>query len=430
MMWQTASWGILGLSILGSLFFRRQAFYFLLLILPFYAFLITYLGHLLGVSPQEMDAVRLVKEALVFGIFFSLVWFWLVKNKRVKFYFSDILIIIYLFSLFLAALVHHSSLSEVLLGLRYNFFFLFYYFVFRLFFTFFPLERERGIKIIFISAVVVFLFALAQFFILPKDFLCRFGYIPEAMSEFDPTLPLPAVHWLGDSNLLRVQSFFSGPNQLASFCLVVLFLALGQGSKSRYLSWLVGFLSLVVLVLTFSRSAWLGGFIGLAFFVYFLARKNIKIRAGVLGAGAGVLAVFIYIFKEQFFDIFIRPSSSAWHWVALRDSWQNFIATPWGVGLGKVGPASQWLKNAIISENYYLQIGLEAGWLSLALFVFAVLILLWEFWQKQSLKTQAAFSLLLSLLVSSFFLHTLADGVLAIYLGLSLAWAQTNSSVQ
>ncbi len=246
------------------------------------------------------------------------------------------------------------------------------------------------------------------------------------MSNFDASLPLPAIHWLGNSNIARVQSFFAGPNQLASFCLIVLFLALGGGTRSKYLNWLAASLSLLVLVLTFSRSAWLGGIIGLSLFIFLIARTNIKLKAGILGFGIGVLAVLAYVLKARFYEIFIRPSSSAWHWVSLRDAWHSFLSTPWGIGLGKVGPASQWLKNAFISENYYLQIGLETGWLGLVFFLLPILVLLWEFWQKQNLKTKAVFCLFLSLLVSSFFLHTLADGVLAIYLGLSLAWAQTN----
>ncbi|MCD6194928.1 O-antigen ligase family protein [bacterium] len=425
-MWQVISWSVLGLSVVFGFLFRRQAFYLLLIFIPFYAFLITYLGFLLGVSSQDMEPVRLLKEGLVLGIFFSLLWYWLFRGKKVKFLLSDVLIGAYLIFLLVIAFAHHSSFREALFGLRYNFFFYFYYFVFRLFFTFFPAEKERGVKTIFITAILVFAFAVLQFFVLPKDFLCQFGYIREAMSNFDASLPLPAIHWLGNSNIARVQSFFAGPNQLASFCLIVLFLALGGGTRSKYLNWVAASLSLLVLGLTFSRSAWLGGIIGLSLFVFLIARTNIKLKAGILGFGIGVLAVLAYVFKARFYEIFIRPSSSAWHWVSLRDAWHSFLSTPWGIGLGKVGPASQWLKNAFISENYYLQIGLETGWLGLVFFLLPVLVLLWEFWQKQSLKTKAVFCLFLSLLVSSFFLHTLADGVLAIYLGLSLAWAQTN----
>ncbi len=428
--WQIASWLVVGAGFVFGILDRRKAFSVLLVLLPFYAFLITYLAHLLGAGPQQMNLVRLVKEGLLAGIFLSLLWIWWRKNKKVRFYLSDFLIAIYFLVLIVGGLLHHSTVYELLFGLRYNFLFLFAYVVFRLYFSFFPQEKDQGLKLIFWTAIAVFIFALLQFFVLPKDFLVRFGYIREAMATFDPTLPLPAIHWLGNSGIARVQSFFAGPNQLASFCLLVLFLALGaRRHKIKWLSLVSGVLALLVLLLTFSRSAWVGGLVGMMVFFLAAIYLNTNLRFLVLGIVLGILGAVAYFFKNQLFDLVVRPSSSAWHWVALRDAWHNFISTPWGVGLGKVGPASQWLKQPFISENYYLQIAIESGWQGLASFCAAAAMLLWELWQKQSVQARTVFCLFLSLLVSSFFLHSLADGVLGIYLGLALAWGQTEEKI-
>ena len=409
---------------------KRFAFYFLLLFLPFYAFLITAFQHFTGLSQESILGLRLIKEGIVLGFFVFLIWYWFKRREKIRFYISDLFICTYLLVLLITGFAHHSSIKEFFFGLRYDFFFFLYYFIFRLFFGFYPRERFRALNIIFLTAIIVFIFALLQFFVLPKDFLIAFGYLPQALAEYNPDLPIPAFHLLGDSEILRVQSFFAGPNQLSSFCLIIIFLTLPFlfERKNKVLPFLSFILGLGVLVLTFSRSAWIGLILGMILFGFFVLKKSPFVSISIFSAIVAGLTAAICLFRDKLYEIFVRPSSSVWHWTSLKYALAELLGQPFGIGLGKVGPASQWLKKPVISENYYLQIGLESGFIGLILFLASFFVLLSDLSNQKTIQAFAVFSLTIALLVSSFFLHTLADGVLAIYFGIALALGQTKEN--
>ncbi|MCD6421973.1 O-antigen ligase family protein, partial [bacterium] len=293
-----------------------------------------------------------------------------------------------------------------------------------------PEEGKKLSRFILALSIPVFVFGLAQFFVLPKDFLVRFGYSSEPSSVYQPDKPLPAYQ-LADGNILRVQSTFSGPNQLASFALFIFFLSLGllaEEKKGKVLPFLTLFLSLALLVFTFSRSAWIGCLAGIVF-LWIRWRRKFPLFVGLsLGAVLATGATLALKFSGKLKALLLRPSSSPWHWIRLKDAWGDFLKNIWGGGLGKVGPASQWLFKPYLSENYYLQVALEGGILALLAFVGAVVCLWWELSSKKALLSQAIAGFWLAILVSSFFLHTLGDGVLAIYLGMALALGQTNKA--
>ena len=431
-MTQNLGW-ILFIIFLGFSAFRRKwGLYLLFLILPFYALLITFSQHFFHTSGEILFSLRLIKEGILLGILVSLIYSWirnrsLIKEK-INFYLSDIFILIYLIILISSGLIFHSSLAEIFFGLRYDFFFFFSYFIFRLYFIFSKdNEFQTIIKIIFTTAIIVFIFALLQFFVLPKDFLIQFGYSKIVSSIFDTTAPLTAYQLLGNSNLLRVQSSFAGPNQLASFALVIIFLAWGIifSKKPSILAWISLVLAILVLILTFSRSAWIGFVAGMIILASFNLKKR-PIFSGLIFGSLLILAILGFLlFRNQINDIIIRPTSSVWHAVALKDSWEAFRTHIFGLGLGKIGPASQWLQKPIISENYYLQIGLESGIFGLITFILAFVFLISDLKQKDSVLANSAICLIFSFLFASFFLHTLADGVLSFYIGLFLAIVQT-----
>jgi O-antigen ligase len=421
----------------------------LFILLPFYAFLITYAAKIFHISFSVLELVRLFKEIILIGVFTGLLWDWF-RNKiqtskavgtpatkekektigsKVSFFISDFFILLYLIVLLGSALVFHSTLREVLFGVRYDFFFLLYYFIFRLFLTFYNQKKETIIKIIFWTALPVFVFAILQFFALPKDFLVRFGYVKEAVSTFDPVNAIPAFQLLGNSSWLRVQSFFSGPNQLAAYCLVIIFLALGKILlyKKNILAYFVAILGIATLILTFSRSAWVGFLVGLIV----LAIINIKrkpIFAGlVLGLTLAIGLLAGFLFKNQLYEVLVRPSSTLWHITYFRDAYAVFLEHPFGIGLSKIGPASQWLGHPLVSESFYLQIALETGFFGAILFIAIMILLIWEIAQTKKQINFSVISIIISLLVASLFLHTMADGVLAVYVGFVLALAQVEN---
>ncbi|MDD3774236.1 MAG: O-antigen ligase family protein, partial [Patescibacteria group bacterium] len=392
-------------------------------VLPFYAFLITFSAHIFNLDFSQLELIRLFKELIMFGVFAGLIYQWIKnrKNSNLKFEFqiSDFFIVLYLIIILGSIFVHGSSLREALFGIRYDFFFLFYYFIFRLFFLFYKDKSDSLIKIIFWTSLPVFVFAILQFFVLPHNFLEQFGYAKEALSQFDIKGAIPAFQLLGNSNLVRVHSFFSGPNQLAAYSLVIIFLALAKvlGKKRDILAYFVATLGIITLILTFSRSAILGFIIGILILSFINIRRRPIFGGIVLGSILAILLLGGLLFREQLYEIVVRPSSSGWHLAYFQDGYKLFLENPFGIGLSKVGPASQWTNQAMVSESFYLQIALEVGFFGLIIFLSFMILLIWELARH---KTQIAYTTIctiIAILIASLFLHTLADGILAIYVG-------------
>jgi len=197
-------------------------------------------------------------------------------------------------------------------------------------------------------------------------------------------------------------------------------------NKKNFLPYFVAFLGIITLVLTFSRTAIIGFIVGLVI----LAIVNIKRKPVFSGLVFGlILAGAIlggFLFKDQLYEIVIRPSSTPWHLTYFRDAYAIFLEHPFGIGLSKIGPASAWLGHPFVSESFYLQIALEIGFFGAILFLVIFILLIWEIAKNKKQINFAVISIIISLLIASLFLHTMADGVLAIYIGFVLALAQTS----
>lgn len=396
-------------------------------ILPFYAFLITFCAHIFHFNFSQLELIRLFKEVILFGVLAGLIYQWIKnrqnRNLRFQFQISDFFIALYLLVLLGSVFVHESNFREALFGIRYDFFFLLYYFIFRLFFYFYHNKVQVLIRIIFWTSLPVFILGILQFFVLPYDFLVQFGYAKTALPQFNTEGVIPAFQLLGNSNLVRVQSFFSGPNQLAAYSLVIIFLALANvlRKKRDFLAYFVAILGILTLILTFSRSAIIGFVIGILILSFINIRRHPIFGGIVLGSILAILLLGGLLFREQLYEIIIRPSSSGWHLTYFRDTYTLFLENPFGIGLAKVGPASQWTNQAMVSESFYLQIALEVGFLGLIIFLSFMILLIWELTHQKTQIAYAAICLIIAILIASLFLHTLADGVLAIYFGFILA---------
>jgi hypothetical protein len=67
----------------------------------------------------------------------------------------------------------------------------------------------------------------------------------------------------------------------------------------------------------------------------------------------------------------IAQSSNEGHSAAFKAAGRDILHEPLGRGVGTAGPAStyNYRHNGRISENYFMQIGQEAGWLGMLLFI-------------------------------------------------------------
>jgi hypothetical protein len=274
---------------------------------------------------------------------------------------------------------------------------------------------------------LVVLFGLLQYFVLPYDFLRNFGYNEQTI------FPYATInHNLDD---LRVFSTLRGANPLGAYLLLalsVLAVLWRKRLKSRRGVLLAA--GALVLFLSFSRSAWIGTVLSAAVIVWCSVRSEKLKKASLLAAACGILALtgigfllrdnttlqnLVFHTNEQ---STVKVSSNDGHATALKDGLKDISASPLGDGVGSAGPASVYNGNKTeISENYFIQIGQETGWLGMALLLAINALLALELWRRrQDPLALGLFAALVGLTFVNLLSHAWADDTLAyIFWGLA-----------
>ncbi|MDB5165959.1 MAG: rane protein of unknown function [Candidatus Saccharibacteria bacterium] len=234
-------------------------------------------------------------------------------------------------------------------------------------------------------AVGVVVFGLLQTFVLPPDTLRHVGYGPTTV---------PAVTLVDQkADFPRVQSTLRGPNPLGAYLIIILSaltVALVK-SRKRWQATVFGLAAAVVLIYTYSRSAYIGAFIGVAGICWLLAGRY---RRWLLVASGLLVIIFITSLvllrnNDQFQNVFFHTdetsrssrSSNQDRASALHDGFIELAHDPVGRGVGTAGPSSVYSgEGTRITENYYLQIGQETGWLGLALFLGFTGLIAYRLW--------------------------------------------------
>jgi O-antigen ligase len=226
-------------------------------------------------------------------------------------------------------------------------------------------------------AVGLGVLAVLQVYVLPRDFLTHFGYSNSTIA--------PYILVDENPNALRAFATMRGPNTLGMFLLMPLAVAVGALYRRRkdWLAWSALGLTIVAIYLTGSRSAWLGAFITLAVAVAMvvpwqrmvkwtkLAIAPLLIAMLVVGwAAVSIPAVRLAIFHSSPGDSSLSEGSTDKHWESTLSGIEDAVRHPWGSGPGSAGPASFYNATGTnLSENYYVQIAQEVGWIGLGLFV-------------------------------------------------------------
>lgn len=267
-------------------------------------------------------------------------------------------------------------------------------------------KKQKILKISVLSLLIATTIGIAAWFIAPSVGL-HFGYSPYE-SSYVENKPLPIYHCIflaGDHCIPRLQATFSGPNQ-AGGIMIVLFALLSLTTWSRWWSVLTG----IGLLLTFSRSALLGGLIAIA---TWLKRTWL-----ILGGIAMVILGSIILLVRP--EIITHGGSSIAHEQRKLDGIQLIIDHPLGLGLGNAGPVSRRVfgeEKAIISESWYLQLGEEAGVIPMIFFILFLTTLTYSLYQTKIRSLQIIASMLLALSIQAVLLHVWEDSVLTM-----LAW--------
>jgi hypothetical protein len=178
--------------------------------------------------------------------------------------------------------------------------------------------------------------------------------------------PIPSSYFSSGSLIPRAFSPYVGPNELGLACVFVLAVILYRTDWTRSRRGWLAVLPLVALLLTASRSAWLGlGMLVVFELVRQLRSKQlmaVRMAAVAVSVGALVGALALLISSGD-------PSIGG-HQASLSQSLNLLLAHPFGLGTGVVGPrATRFANSGVLTESFFLVIALEAGVLALVCYI-------------------------------------------------------------
>lgn len=316
-------------------------------------------------------------------------------------------------------------------------------------------------KVLLTTGVMIALYGIATFF-LPMHFFVWLGY-SDLHSLYQAEGPLSAFQQIGGSTLRRIQSTMSGPNQLGVWLLIpfAISLILFQQLQSKGAGFFprssrdTGILLLVIvaMLLTFSRATWIGAsmIVGIVLWQKVQQKRLLVYSFACLLV---VVAVSIAVAPQ----VLIRKQSLLGHIEKPLMAIHTIIAHPFGLGLGSAGPASNrtsdtcidqpvgsdisWAKDRpdlcifidtkqvqpinrtcscpVLTENWYLQWGVEMGWVGLMLSMLLPFFVLRKLrMNNEKLKmNNCSFFILhysfIAIAVASLFLHAWEDSAVAL----------------
>lgn len=394
-----------------------NVFFFLL---PLHAFLVTFFNFGLGFHSSAISAWREIVLIVLTLLATTVV---IKKKKLPRWSIIDTLIASYFLLGLIFLIIQREEVNQWILGARYDFEFFYFYWLIRVF-DFGSETIKKFLKSIIAAAVIVVIFGIILQF-LPQDFLTQFGY-STYQDEWSKGSAVFSCHYLEFyQNFCRMQSTFGSPGRFGSYLLFISALSgtflLSTQKKSKQILWGLLFLaSITGLILTLSRANWIGfaAMLGVALFPLI---KGIKKR--VIGLVAVVTLIMLAFGGSLIKPIFLRSASSFEH---LQLSLQGMALAekyPLGMGLGKVGPAS-FSFSKLLTENAYLQVILEMGFLGGTLFLLILVVMLIKL-REQYQKSQSRFTQILSytcfltligLMAAGFFIHSFEETSLMLML--------------
>jgi hypothetical protein len=387
----------------------------ILALLPFHALLTVWLSGLVG----HYILLRLWKEILLVALC-SGAAFILARDRKLRLlFYSSVLIklagLYFLINVLWGAVaysLHKVTLKALGYGLVINLRFLIFFAAVYIFAAKSPLLKMMWAKIILIPAAAVMVFGLLQRLVLPYDFLKHFGYSVNTIYPYETINH--NIHYP------RVMSSLRGANPLGAYLILILTIITSffiRAKKQRWLWASFGVIGTLVLVFTYSRSAWIGMLISLLALVW-VGLKSEQLKKVLLAASFVILMIVLVavwslrhdaafeniIFHTQT-NSAIKTTSDQGHAAGFKNGVHDVLHEPLGEGPGTAGPASVYNNKARIAENYYLQIGQELGWAGLLVFLAINALIVLELWKR---RDQQLAQILLASLIGITFVNLLS----------------------
>ena len=281
--------------------------------------------------------------------------------------------------------------------------------------------RNNWQKIVLWPAVIVVVFGILQFSVLPNDFLKHFGYSVSTIEPFETIN--------SNSNYIRISSTLRGANPLGAYLIIpITFLAMliMRGKRTwQNVTLLIG--ALMALAFTFSRSAWIGTALALSTLGVMnlegrnIAKSNLLLLSLLLALIAG--SAYALRSNSHFQNVVfhtedrsvVKVSSNQNHWSATKNGVIDVAKHPLGFGPGSAGPASSYNNgNGRIAENYFVQVGQELGWIGLVFFTVINIGVGYLLWLKRADPLALGlFASFIGITAVNMLMHAWADDTLA-----------------
>lgn len=190
----------------------------------------------------------------------------------------------------------------------------------------------------------------------------------------------------------RATSTFDNPNVLAVYLIMAFPMSLAlqftlKKKPTRILAGLSSALIFLCVVLTWSRSAWLGLIIG-SFFMLTVMRPRCAalLIPAAAGVGAGAV-IFPDTFGKRILNIFSLTDSANYYRLYTWKGVSRMLGDCWsaGVGAGEIAFRSVYLNYAYPgieaaphAHSLYLQITAQCGVLGLVLLLAAIIVVIWK----------------------------------------------------
>ncbi len=284
------------------------------------------------------------------------------------------------------------------------------------------ISQDQLAKVVLWPSYVVAALALLQEYVVPLSWWTSLGYNSSTI------LPLQLV----DPAVKSIRAFatLGGPNQLGAYLVLPTILGGVMAVKTKRWSYAAGsVLTLAGLVVSFSRSAWLGLAVAAICAVILLGSRLVRLftlgfvstAVLVFLASASMLPQYLQGTQVQYFLLHGRYSdtqqvegSDVGRNSAQQQALATLVREPWGHGLGTAGPASFRAEQPVITESWYLQIGLELGLVGLGLFLAFFGVELFGLIKLATPFSLALAASVIGLLITNVFLHAWADSTLGI----------------
>lgn len=347
---------------------RERLTLLLLALLPLHAFGMTVLTRVLaGPNHAPLSMVAMWKEIWLVAILlvatFEIMREVAGSGWRVAVRKFDALDISIFLALFYSILLHpwgsDTAVTSYIYGFRYDFVPLIAFLILRRVSwsdAFWHLAKRL---LIFIGALVSAYGLLTL--VLPDRWFMWLGY-SSLHSLYLSDGPIAAFQFISESGIRRMQSTFSGPNQMGLWLLIPLSFALSAsnirraGSGWRLPAGQAGVagssLILLAILFSFSRAAWIGALV--IVFLHYAPRmqKKTVMLSSLVVLTLGVVASLLFP------SVLLRSISSSAHITRPIAAVQTILAHPLGRGLGSAGPAS----NRISDTCVELPLGADASW--------------------------------------------------------------------